>query len=274
MKIKLKFAKHDYQADLTQQHSIAITLLPNGDQPSHFGVAACTSEAIVEGEFIGDTNRGGSCNCNLLTLTPHCNGTHTESIAHVVNQDFPVFKAIEQSLFTAVLISVEPKLAAEVSEAYIPSMDSDNRVVTRSQLELQLAQYADDQLVGLAIRTTPNLVNKKSSIYDTNNYPVYLTNDAMSYIVERGIKHLMVDFPSVDKMYDDGTLSNHRIFWNIELGSAELDKNSQTNKTITEMIYADNAIEDGLYICNLQIPEIDTDAVPSRPVLFSLNKQN
>jgi len=96
----------------------------------------------------------------------------------------------------------------------------------------------------------------------------------MNYIYARGVKHLMVDFPSVDKMYDDGELSNHRIFWNVELGNAELDSNAQTNKSITEMIFADNAIEDGFYICNLQIPEIETDAVPSRPILFRLNKQD
>jgi hypothetical protein len=75
-------------------------------------------------------------------------------------------------------------------------------------------------------------------------------------------------------MYDDGALSNHRIFWNVELGNAELDSNAKTEKSITEMIYAEQSIEDGFYVCNLQIPEIDTDAVPYRPVLFKLNKSN
>jgi len=274
MKLEINIGDDTYQADLSQQQSIAITLLPNGDQPSHFGVAACTSETIVEGDFIGDTNRGGSCNCNLLTLTPHCNGTHTESIAHVVNQDFPVYNAIDESLFPTVLVSIDAKIASKVDEKYFPSMDSDNRVVTRSQLETSLANYSDQQLVGLAVRTLPNPSSKKSAVYDTNNYPIYFTNDAMNYIYARGVKHLMVDFPSVDKMYDDGELSNHRIFWNVELGNVELDSNAQTNKTISEMIYAAPSIEDGFYICNLQIPEIDTDAVPSRPVLFKLNKQD
>jgi kynurenine formamidase len=274
MKIELKFGNDDYQADLTQQHSIAITLLPNGDQPSHFGVAACTSETIIEGDFIGDTSRGGSCNCNLLTMTPHCNGTHTESISHIINQDIPVYDAIENSLFAAVLISVEPQLASQVKEKYLPAMDATNKVVTRSQLIQLLSQYSDEQLVGLAIRTSPNPMSKKSAVYNVNNYPVYLTNDAMSYIRERGIKHLMVDFPSVDKMYDDGTLSNHRIFWNVAIGNVELDANAEVKKSITEMIFVDQSIQDGFYLCNLQIPEIETDAVPSRPVLYQLNKSN
>lgn len=270
MKITTSIDQKSYQADLTQQHSMAITLLPNGEQPSHFGVPACTSETIVEGSFIGDTKQGGSCNCNTLTITPHCNGTHTESISHVVNQSIPVYLAIEQSFFPTVLISIKPLIATAVSDSYIPVMDETNYVVTREQLEAALNNYSDAQLVGLAIRTLPNKLDKKSSIYDLNNYPVYLTNDAMRYIVERSVSHLMVDFPSVDKMYDDGKLSNHRLFWNIELDNSNLSPDSKTNKTITEMIYADSKIEDGFYLCNLQIPEIFTDAVPSRPVLFKL----
>jgi len=164
MKLEIEIGNDTYQADLNKQQSIAITLLPNGEQPSHFGVAACTSETIVEGEFIGDTNLGGSCNCNLLTLTPHCNGTHTESIAHVVNQDFAVYSAIEESLFPTVLVSIDAKIASDVDEKYFPSMDSDNKVVTRSQLEMLLACYTDEQLVGLAVRTLPNRLDKKSAV--------------------------------------------------------------------------------------------------------------
>ncbi len=271
MKISLTIDNKNYQADLTQQQSITITLLPNGEQPSHFGVAACTSETIVEGSFIGDTKQGGSCNCSTLTITPHCNGTHTESISHVVNQSIPVYLALEQSFFPTVLISVTPSVASSVKDLYIPVMDETNLVVTRDHLESALKDYTDAQLVGLAIRTQPNSLAKKSAIYDLNNYPIYLTNDAMTYIVERGVSHLMVDFPSVDKMYDDGKLTNHRLFWNIELDDYNLNPNSKTNKTITEMIYADDKIEDGFYLCNLQIPEIFTDAVPSRPVLFKLD---
>ncbi len=44
------------------------------------------------------------------------------------------------------------------------------------------------------------------------------------------------------------------------------------NKTITEMVFVDNNIKDGFYLCNLQIPKIKTDAVPSDPQLISLNK--
>jgi hypothetical protein len=39
--------------------------------------------------------------------------------------------------------------------------------------------------------------------------------------------------------------------------------------TITELIYVPDGVEDGLYLLNLQVPNLRTDAVPSRPVLYA-----
>lgn len=272
MKIKLTIDGKDFGADLTEANSIAITLLPNGDQPSHFGAPACESKTLEGDGFVGDTKRGGSCNVNQLTIIPHCNGTHTESIAHIVDELIPVYSSIENTLFPSVLISVEPISASDVNDAYIPGFDADNKVITREQLEHALQRYPESQLTGLVIRTLPNSSDKRSSVYAADNYPVYLTNDAMKYIVERKVKHLLVDFPSVDKMYDDGKLSNHRIFWNVELDRTNTTSQSELNKTISEMVYVEDSIEDGLYLCNLQLPKIETDAVPSNPELIKLSE--
>ncbi len=272
MKLVLTINQIDYQADLSQAQSIAINLIPNGEQPSHFGAPACKSETLEGGGFIGDTKRGGSCNVNQLTLVPHCNGTHTESVAHIVDELLPVFSAIKTSLFACVLISIEPQFASEVNEQYVPGFDAENQVISRKQLEEKLSIYKDEQLTGLVIRTLPNVLTKKKTTYGDDNYPVYLTNDAMRYIVERKVEHLLVDFPSVDKMYDEGKLSNHRIFWNVELASTQLNENSEPQKTISELVFVEDAISDGFYLCNLQVPQIETDAVPSRPELIPLVK--
>jgi hypothetical protein len=40
--------------------------------------------------------------------------------------------------------------------------------------------------------------------------------------------------------------------------------------TITEMIYADSSIADGMYMLNLQVASFRNDAAPSRPVLYKL----
>jgi len=270
MKIKLTIEQTDYSADLSRPQSIAITLRPNGEQPSHFGAPAASSKPVEVGSFIGDTRRGGSCNASQLTLVPHCNGTHTESIAHITDQKFAVYRAIRQPMFPAVLISVTPKLASETNDSYRAGFDPDNRVIDRAQLESLLARYRDQQLVGLVIRSLPNQPSKKSCVYSSDNYPIYLTNEAMTYLSERTVNHLLVDFPSVDKMYDQGQLSNHRIFWNVAMEQTSQSAVAHFDKTITEMIFIDDKIEDGFYLCDLQIPQIETDAVPSRPLLFKL----
>lgn len=273
MKMQVEIAGKNYQANLHRQHSIAITLLPNGDQPSHFGAPACTSETLEGEGFIGDTRRGGSCNVNSLTIVPHCNGTHTESIAHIVNQKVPVFEAAQQALFAAVLISIEPCIAKDTDDGYVPAFDEANRVISRALLESKLENFTNQQLLGVIIRTLPNHSTKKTNVYNNENYPIYLTNNAMQYLVERQVQHLLVDFPSVDKMYDEGKLSNHRIFWNVTLDSNEMTLESFKHKTISEMVFVDNQIKDGFYLCNLQLPEINTDAVPSRPVLIELTEK-
>ena len=276
MKINLKVDNKSYQANMSQGRSIAIILLPNGEQPNHFGAPECVSETLIAGDFIGDTSRGGSCNVNKLSIVPHCNGTHSESVSHIVNQLKPVYQAIDDSIFPSVLISIEPIKALNVVEGpfvenYLPGFDENNRVITKQQLESCLKNYSNNQLQGLVIRTLPNEIGKKTQVYNNDHYPPFLTNDAMSYLVARQVKHLMVDFPSVDKMYDEGQLTNHRIFWNVKPGDKNLNSESTTNKTITEMVFIKDEIEDGFYLCNLQIPEIETDAVPSRPMLFKLN---
>jgi hypothetical protein len=40
--------------------------------------------------------------------------------------------------------------------------------------------------------------------------------------------------------------------------------------TITEMIFVDDSIADGLYLINMQIASFESDASPSKPVLYKL----
>ncbi len=50
------------------------------------------------GEFLGDTRSGGSCNAEVLTLTPHCNGTHTECIGHITDERITLAEVAAASL--------------------------------------------------------------------------------------------------------------------------------------------------------------------------------
>ena len=82
------------------------------------------------------------------------------------------------------------------------------------------------------------------------------------------VEHLLVDTPSVDRLLDEGNLSSHNIFW--ETKEKEFNPKTQ-NKTITEMIFVSEELEDGRYLLNLQIPAFVSDAAPSRPILYKIN---
>ena len=87
----------------------------------------------------------------------------------------------------------------------------------------------------------------------------------MEYMVDIGVKHLLIDLPSVDKEDDGGALVGHKIFW-------KYPENTRKKCTITELIYVSNSIKDGLYLLNLQFVPFENDASPSRPIIFNLNK--
>ena len=88
-----------------------------------------------------------------------------------------------------------------------------------------------------------------------------MLEEAARFLVDKGVEHLLVDLPSVDKERDGGVLAAHRAFWNF-------DGKMRKRATITEFVYVSNKIEDGTYFLNLQVAPFENDASPSRPVLY------
>ena len=99
------------------------------------------------------------------------------------------------------------------------------------------------------------------------NPSCFFSIDAMRYLVDLGVEHLLVDIPSVDRLFDEGCLSAHNTFWQTE---DKLFNAKSKNKTITEMIFVQDLIEDGSYLLNLQIAPFVSDAAPSRPILYKV----
>ena len=121
----------------------------------------------------------------------------------------------------------------------------------------------------MIIRTLPNELDKQSRHYNQDNQPAFFSREAILYLNELGVEHLLVDLPSIDRLHDDGLMTCHHLFWQVIESTHQPSPNSLINKTITEMIYVDNQLSDGFYFLNLQIPAFVNDAAPSRPVLYS-----
>ena len=99
----------------------------------------------------------------------------------------------------------------------------------------------------------------------------FFSLQAMQLIREAGVQHLLVDMPSVDRLFDEGKLSTHHLFWEITGdGSGQLD-GERMYRTITEMVFVPDHLSDGPYLLNLQVAPFLSDAAPSRPYLFDLN---
>jgi kynurenine formamidase len=162
---------------------------------------------------------------------------------------------LKQFFFTAELISLTPKSVGE------------DLIITKEQVEVALDKKSPEAIV---IRTLPNPESKKHLNYSNTN-PPYLEEAAAIFIREKGIQHLLIDLPSVDKEHDEGKLLAHKAFWNVK-DVNQVNKDARFNCTITEMIYVNEAIQDGSYLLNLQFASFENDASPSKPVLYRIEK--
>ena len=265
MKAQIEIGNKKYNVNFSKGIDISIPLNFNGEQPNTYGVDKATAKPYQDGQFIGDTRKGGPCNFETYSFTPHCNGTHTECIGHITDERIDILSSLNKEMIPSTLISITPK---PTTENYKPELNSDDIVITKEDLITQLIDVNTEFLNGLIIRTLPNSDNKKNRDY-MKETPAFFSIEAMEYLVNLGVQHLLVDTPSVDRLLDDGHLSAHNIFW--ETKGKEFNPDTQ-NKTITEMIFVPDSLEDGYYLLNLQIPAFVSDAAPSRPILYKINE--
>jgi kynurenine formamidase len=248
--------------DLSKPLDISIPLTNNEQNPIAWYQNAPVIEPVKEGDWIGKVSEGkSSTNFNNIFFNPHAHGTHTECLGHITRDFYSINQCLKQFFFTAEVISVKPK---EING---------DLVITKEQIESFFVistgnKSPNKSPEAIVIRTLPNLETKKRLNYSNTN-PPYLEEAAAIYIREKGIQHLLIDLPSVDKEHDDGKLLSHKAFWNVK-NVNDLNADARMHCTITEMIYVDDAILDGSYFLNLQIASFENDASPSKPVLYSL----
>ncbi len=266
---KFNINNKEYSINTHEGKDISIPLEFNGEQPNIYDVEKASAKAFDSKELTGDTRKGGSCNFEEYKLIAHCNGTHTECIGHISDERISIQNTLKDSFIPSTLVTVTPVKTFNTTDNYSPHKEKGDILITIKSLQDSLRDITVDFLEGLIIRTLPNDESKKSIRY-SKNPPPYFSIEAMEFISKLGVKHLLVDIPSVDRAYDKGRLTNHHIFWNVKQGSHEVDKDNHSKNTITEMIYVPDDADDGIYLLNLQIAPFVSDASPSRPMIYKV----
>lgn len=245
---------HNFQVDLLKPIDISIPLSNTDENPIAWYLDKPIIEPVKNGDWIGKVSSGSSpTNFNNIFFNPHGHGTHTECLGHITREFYSINDCLKQFFFLATLISVEPENIGE------------DLVITKKNI---LTALHGTKIEALIIRTLPNKADKLSKKYSHTN-PPYLSEEAAIYIREIGIKHLLIDLPSVDKEYDEGKLLAHKAFWNVKNVSV-LNDDARMDCTITELIFVDDKIIDGNYLLNIQIASFVNDASPSKPVLYEI----
>lgn len=255
--------------DAANPHSLAIELNFDGHGPRWFGAPVPHSRPLQAGSFSGRVSSGASCNASTLTLTPHCDGTHTECIGHLTRERHDARAAVPAGFLPALLLSVAPARAAAGAESTRPAPHADDLLITRQALLSAWPQQLPFAPLALIVRTLPNPADKRARDYGQQP-AAYLSLEAAQFMVERGISHLVLDVPSADRADDEGELAAHRVFFGLEAGATALAAARRPECTITELAYIDNALGDGPWLLQLQIPALAGDALPSRPLLYKL----
>ncbi len=246
---------------------LSIPLMFNGPQPNVYGCEPAVSKSVSYQGKSGDSRKGGACNLECYQFVSHCNGTHTECVGHITHERVSILKCLLDVTMSALLITISPVDAQISGEHYPCKFEDGNLLITAALLENAIKLKKADALI---IRTLPNSNIKLSKFYKGKNL-AFFSNEAMYYINQLGFKHLLVDLPSIDRLDDKGLLSNHRIFWGMEIGSFATPNKEFCSKTISELIYVPPSVKDGLYELNLQIAPFDAESAPSRPLIRSID---
>ncbi len=248
------FLDSDSYIDTSEPIDISLELSNTDENVIAWYADTPIMEPVRANGYIGSVVEGGAVNFRNIFFNPHAHGTHTECLGHITESIHSVNNTMKDFFFNAKLISIDP-------EERVNENNEVDKVITRELLVFHLANQTCEALV---IRTFPNDESKRSLNYSATN-PAYIDTDCIDLLNSAGVKHLLIDLPSVDRESDNGILAFHHSFW-------QVPENPRFDRTITELIFVPTEVEDGDYILELQVASFANDAAPSRPVLYKQKK--
>ena len=193
---EIKYNSKKYQIDFSKPIDISIAIDTSKQNINAWYIDAPKIFPVASEDWVGSVAEGADVNFNTIEFNPHSHITHTECVGHITKKVHSVNKNLQQFFFLAEVITIAPQ-----------QLNGDF-IISKKQLQFALGNKKRDAIV---IRTLPNLDDKKEMLYSNTN-PTYMLEEAAVYLREKGVKHLLIDLPSVDKEKDEGCLLSHNAF--------------------------------------------------------------
>lgn len=249
---RIEHKGRSFSVDLSKPLDLSLGVADGEGQVRAWWVPPATMEPVQMGDTTFAVKEGAPVNFRNVRFNPHGHGTHTESVGHIAPEVHPVGRLLKRFFFTAQVVSLlpEPRRAPDGKE---------DRVITLEQLRNVLHDRPPEALV---LRTLPHRDDGSLRDWSGSN-PCYLQSTACAWLRSIGVKHLLLDLPSVDREEDGGVLAAHHAFW-------DFPQTLDLDRTITELIHVPRDVRDGDYLLELQVANFSNDAAPSRPVLYAV----
>ncbi len=247
MKITLTHARKTYTTDLTKGIDLSSVLGKPGEELKAWGADDVDISPVERDGWIGSVKQGSPVNFFNIKFNPHGNGSHTETVGHISPEKGSVNTYLKQHHLIAYVVHLSPK-----------GRNGDEVIMLD---ELKQKQINWEGLDALIVRT-----GDYGSGHDfSNTNAPYFEPALLAHARDFGIKHFLVDLPSVDREEDEGKLLAHHAFWNYP-------QNPRVDATISELLRIPANVNEGLYLLNLQTAAFENDAAPCRPVIFRLQE--
>ena len=243
----------DYKIDFSKPLDISIHTSDESTCAKAWYVDAIDISPVLTDQFTGSVAKGGTVNFRNIFFNPHGNTTHTECVGHIAEEVYNLQETLKNYFFKSQLITLTPEIYTGEESEWRKKGDG---IITLEQLKGKI----ENQIDAVIIRTLPNTLEKIKMQWSSTNWP-YMDENVAQYLADIGVKHLLIDLPSVDREFDGGKMLSHRAFW-------KYPEATRFDATISEMIFVNNDIEDGIYFLSLQPSSFVNDASPCKPVLY------
>ncbi len=238
------------EIDLGRPFDLSLPLIADREGPSAWYVEPLTIEPVRANGYVGAVVEGGGVNFRDISFNPHGHGTHTECVGHITEVVHSVNDVEIPAFLDAYVVSLKPEETA-----------AGDLVLRATDL---LDALPDEPVSAVIVRTLPNAPDKQTRNWSNTN-PPYFEAIGLAGLAQRGVDHLLVDLPSVDREEDEGVLAGHRAFWQLDERNAP-----RMDATITEFIFVPDELPDGWCALNMQTAAFVNDATPSRPVVYPI----